>query len=31
MDITQSRVQAGFNDTITFLVSFLWEMLELGK
>lgn len=31
MDITQSLVQAGFNDTITFLVSFLWEMLELGK
>ena len=31
MDITQSLVQAGFNDTITFLVSFLWEMLELRK
>ena len=31
MDITQALVQAGFNDTITFVVSFLWEMLELGK
>ena len=31
MDITQALVDAGFNDTITFVVSFLWEMLELGK
>lgn len=31
MDITQALVQAGFNDTITFVVSFLWEMLELGQ
>ena len=31
MDITQSLVQAGFNDTITFVVSFLWEMLKFGE
>ena len=31
MDITQALVQAGLNDTITFVVSFLWEMLELGQ
>ena len=31
MEITQALVDAGFNDTITFVVSFLWEMLELGQ
>jgi len=23
-------MDAGFNDTVTFVISFIWEMLELG-
>ena len=30
MDITHALMDAGFNDTVTFVISFIWEMLELG-
>jgi len=23
-------MDAGFNDTVTFVISFIWEMLEIG-
>ena len=30
MDITQALMDAGFNDTVTIVISFMWEMFELG-
>ena len=30
MDITHALMDAGFNDTVTFVISFIWEMLEIG-
>ena len=29
LDITQALMDAGFNDTVTIVISFIWEMLEL--
>ena len=30
VDITNALLDAGFNDTVTFVISSMWEMLELG-
>ena len=30
LDITYALMDAGFNDTVTIVISFIWEMLELG-
>ena len=30
VDITHALMDAGFNDTVTFVISFIWEMLEIG-
>ena len=30
MDITHALMDAGFNDTVTIVISFIWEMLEIG-
>ena len=30
LDITHALMDAGFNDTVTFVISFIWEMLEIG-
>ena len=30
MDITQALMDAGFNDTVTIVISFIWEILEIG-
>ena len=30
LDITQSLMDAGFNETVTIIISFIWEMLEIG-
>lgn len=29
MDITRALLDAGFNDTVTFIISFILEMLEI--
>ena len=31
MDITHALMDAGFNDTVTFVISFIWEMLEIRQ
>ena len=31
LNITQALMDAGFNDTVTIIVSFIWEMLEIGS
>ena len=30
VDITHALMDAGFNDTVTIVISFIWEMLEIG-
>ena len=30
MDITNALLDAGFNDSVTFVISFIWKMLEIG-
>ena len=30
VDITHALLNAGFNDTVTIVISLIWEMLELG-
>ena len=30
MYITHALMDAGFNDTVTIVISLIWEMLEIG-